>query len=53
MKYCIRWTSKLTGVTGRGGALLSRSEAEEWVKQLNSEYDDIYHEVIGVGDKEK
>ncbi len=47
MKYRIGWTSKLTGKTGQGTTLFSRSEAEKIVETLNDENGNFFiHEMV-------
>jgi hypothetical protein len=40
--YRVCWTSKWTGVSGRGQPII-RDVAASWVEHLNSRYHDLHH----------
>ncbi len=52
-RYVIQWKSKVNGRAGRGAKLFDRSEAERLVEELNREYPQIHHEIVGAGSESK
>jgi hypothetical protein len=50
MKYVIQWKSKVNGRAGRGTKLFEKDEAQRLVTELNREYPQIDHEILGVSE---
>ncbi len=46
-RYVIQWKSKINGRAGRGTKLFGREEAERLATELNREYPNIEHEIVG------
>ena len=47
--YYIQWKSKVNGRAGKGSKSFDREEAEQLVEELNREYPQIHHEMVGAG----
>ena len=45
-RFFIQWKSKANGRAGRGTKHFERAEGEELVRELNTEYPNIHHELV-------
>jgi hypothetical protein len=49
--YVIRWNSKSNGRSGMGTTRFDKEEADQLAEELNTDFPDIHHEVLNLGEE--